>query len=154
MCDIIVMKFPPFFTKKQIEKDYSIATLDKAISTDEYISLMADKKMNIINQFLNMLKSSSFDCIINAKQNKPLQNSFKCYSWALGVNNNELSYTDNIKDDMKIMKHKNYQVHKKDKGRVFIKNGKKYVELKGKVYNYYSYVNAGVLIPEDILDKK
>jgi len=31
-----------------------------------------------------------------------------------------------------------------------MKNGIKYVELNGKIYNYYSYVNAGILISEQI----
>ena len=148
--DVVVYRYLMKFTKKQIENDYTIATLDKGISTDEHISIMAEKKMAIINQFLELLKSSALDCLTNAKQNKPLKNSFKCYSWALGVNNNDLSYTNNIKDDMKIMKHKNYQVLKKNKGRVFTINNKKYVELNGKIYNYHAYTNAAVLIPEDI----
>lgn len=147
---VVVYRYLMKFTKRQIENDYTIATLDKSISTDEHIAIMAEKKMAIINQFQQLLKSSALDCLTNAKQNKPLQNSFKCYSWALGVNNNELSYTNNIIDDMKILKHKNYQVARKGKGRVFLKNGKKYVELNGKVFNYHAYVNAGILIPEDI----
>ena len=138
------------FTKKQIEKDYSIATLDNSISTDEHISIMAEKKMAIISKFLTMLKASSFDCIINAKQNRPLTNGYKCYNWALGVNNDDLSYTPNLKDDYKIMKHKNFQVTKKAKGKVILHKGKKYVELNGKVFNYHSYVTAGILIPEEI----
>ena len=138
------------FTKIQLDKDYSIKTLDKSISTDEHILTIANKKINIINQFLKMLKASSFDCLINSKQNKPLNNNYKCYSWAIGVNKNDLAYTNNIKDDYKIMKHKKYQVLKKDKGKVIIKNGKKYVLMNGKIYNYYSYVNAAVLIEEQI----
>ena len=137
-------------TPKQIQSDYTIERNDKGLSTDEHILMTAEKKKTIINKFLNMLKSASFDCVIHSKQNKPLANDFKCYSWALGVNNNELSYTDNIKDDIKIMKHKNYQILKKDKGRVFLKNGKKYVKLNDKIFNYHAYVNAGVLIPETL----
>jgi hypothetical protein len=138
------------FTKKQIEKDYSIATLDKGISTDEHIAIMAEKKMTIVGKFLSMLKSSSFDCIINSKQNKPIINDFKCYSWALGVNKDDLAYTSNIKDDYKIMKHRNFQVPKKTKGKVISKDGNKFVLVNGKIYNYYSYTNAGILIPEEI----
>jgi len=136
------------FTKKQVEKDYSISTLDNSISTDEHISIIAQKKMSIINKFLTMLKASSFDCIINAKQNKPLANGYKCYNWAIGVNDDELAYTPNINDDYKIMKHKNFQILKKDKGKVIIKDGVKYVRLNGKDYNYHSYISAGILIPE------
>jgi len=148
--NVVVYRYIMRFTKKQIEKDYSIATLDKGISTDEHIALMASKKMAIVSQFLSMLKSSSFDCVINSKQNKPLLNDFKCYSWALGVNKDDLSYTSNIKDDYKIMKHRNFQIPKKNKGKVISKNGEKFVLLNGKIYNYYSYINAGILIQEEI----
>lgn len=148
--NVTVYRYLMKFTKSQLANNYTIATLDKGITTDEHISLMAEKKMRLINEFFDMLKASSFDCIINATQNKPLLNSYKCYSWAIGINNDDLSYTANIKDDYKIMKHKNVQVQKKGRGRVIIKNGDKYVLLDGKIYNYYSYKNAGVLIPEEI----
>ena len=42
------------------------------------------------------------------------------------------------------------QIAKKDKGRVIMKNGIKYIEMNGKYYNYFSYVNAGILFQEDI----
>jgi len=137
-------------TKKQADNDFNIEKNDKGLTTDEHILMMAEKKQEIITKFLNMLKSASFDCIINSKQNKPLINTFKCYTWAIGVNNNDFSYTNNINDDYKIMKHKNMQIQKKDKGKVIMKNGIKYIELNNKYYNYFSYINAGVLIPENI----
>ena len=148
--NVIVYRYIMRFTKTQLEKDYSIQTLDKGITTDEHILLMANKKMAIVNQFLKMLKASSFDCIINSYQNKPLENGYKCYSWALGVNKNDLAFTSNIKDDFKIMKHRKFQLARKNKGIVVSKKGVKYVELNGKIYNYYSYINAGILIPEEI----
>ena len=138
------------FTKKQRESDFNIERNDKGLTTDEHILQTADKKKFIINKFLDMLKSASIDCVINAKQNKPLLNTFKCYKWAIGVNNNDYSYTNDITNDYKIMKHKKMEVAKKGKGRVFTKKGIKYVELDGKYYDYFSYVNAGILIPEVI----
>jgi hypothetical protein len=137
-------------TQKQIQSDYTIERNDKGLSTDEHILMTAEKKKSIINKFLNMLKSASFDCVIHSKQNKPLSNDFKCYSWALGVNYNDLAYTNNISDDYKIMKHKNMQVKKINKGRVIMKRGKKYIELENKYYDYFSYINAGILVPENI----
>jgi hypothetical protein len=137
-------------TKKQADEDFNIDRNDKGLTTDEHILMTANKKKFIINKFLNMLKSASFDCVINSKQNKPLNNTFKCYTWALGVNNNDFSYTNDINNDYKIMRHKNMQVARKNKGRVIMKKGIKYIEMDGKYYNYFSYINAGVLIPEII----
>lgn len=135
------------FTKKQMERDFTLRTLDKEKTTDEHILEIASKKDNIINQMLTLLKASSFDCIINSRQNKPLEEGYKCYNWAINSNQNDLSYTANIKDDNKILGQKRYQVEKTDKGRVVSKDGKKYVILNKKLYDYFSYVYAGILIP-------
>jgi superfamily II DNA or RNA helicase len=135
-------------TTKQIQSDFNIERNDKGLSTDEHILETATKKKQIIDKFLNMMKSASFDCVINSKQNKPLQNTFKCYAWALGVNKNDFSYTTDINSDYKIMKHRNLQIAKKGKGKAIMKNGIKFIEMDGKYYDYYSYINAGVLVPE------
>jgi hypothetical protein len=137
-------------TQKQVQSDFNIERNDKGFSTDEHILTTAEKKKFIINKFLNMLKAASFDCIIHSKQNKPLLGDFKCYTWALGVNGNDYSYTSDISNDYKIMKHRNMQMKKKNKGKVIMKKGVKFVELENKYYDYFSYVNAGVLIPEKI----
>ena len=47
------------------------------------------------------------------------------------------------------MKHKNFQIKKKNKGRVVMIKGNKYIKMNDKIYNYYSYVNAGILIEEN-----
>lgn len=148
--NVSVFKYIMRIGKEQKNKDISISVVDDGKTTDEHISMIAEKKMNIINKFLLMLKASSFDCIINSKQNKPLINGYKCYNWAIGTNKEDLAYTMDIKDDYKIITYKNRQIKKKGRGRVISKNGKKYVELDGKIYNYYSYINAGILIDEEI----
>jgi superfamily II DNA or RNA helicase len=137
-------------TTKQIQSDFNIERNDNGLSTDEHILDTATKKKIIIDKFLNMMKSASFDCVINSKQNKPLENTFKCYAWALGVNKNDFSYTTDIKKDYKIMKHIKLQIPKKGKGKAIMKKGIKYIEMDGKYYDYYSYINAGILIPEVI----
>lgn len=137
-----IMKLTP----KQLEKDFTLKTKDNGFTTDEHILNIANKKKSIIQEFLNMLKSASFDCIINSIQNKPLQNGYKCYNWAVNVNEDDLSYTSNISDDKKIQKHQKLQVSRKGKGQVVIKNNEKYVLLNNKLYDYFSYKNAGILL--------
>ena len=134
------------FTKKQLNKDFTLRTLDNGITTDEHILQIANKKEGIINKFLDMLKSASFDCIINSVQNKPKENGYKCYNWAVNANPEDLAYTPDINDDSKIQQYKKTQVLRKNKGRVVIKNDKKYVLMNGTLYDYFSYKNAGILI--------
>ena len=148
--NVQVFKYIMKFTKEQMNLDFTLKTLDKGKTTDQHILETAINKENIINQFLNMLKSSSVDCIINSSHNKPLENGFKCYNWAVGVNDNDLSYTLDYKDDYKIMKHKKFQIKKNDRGQVIIHNHKKYVLLNKKIYDYFAYINSGILVPISI----
>jgi hypothetical protein len=132
-------------TKKQKE-DFTIRTLDKELTTDQHILQLATKKDNIVNQFLNMLKAASFDCIINSVQNKPIENGYKCYNWAVNSNGDDLAYTENIADEHKIQKHQKFQVLKRNKGVVVSNGNKKYVMINNKLYDYFSYKNAGILL--------
>jgi superfamily II DNA or RNA helicase len=138
------------FTRKQLNDNPTLRSKDKEITTDKHIYNIAKSKEGLINSFLLMLKAASLDCIIQADVNNPLSNGYKCYNWPINVNNDELSYTNNINADKKILQYKNKQHIKKDRGRVVLKNGKKYVVLKDKLYDYYSYVNAGILLPANM----
>lgn len=134
------------FTKEQMMKEFTLRRLDNEMTTDQHIYNMAKKKEDIINEFLNMLKSSSFDCIINSVQNQPLENGYKCYNWAVNSNHDDLSYTNDIEKDNTILKQKRYQVLKKQVGKVVTKNGVKFVLIDNKLYDYFSYKNAGILL--------
>jgi hypothetical protein len=134
------------FTKKQLDNDFTIKTLDKELTTDQHIYSIATKKEKIINQFLTMLKIASIDCIINSKQNKPLENGYKCYNWPINIKEDGLSYTSDIANDYKILKDRNFKKLKKDKGTVVSRNGVKYVLLDDKLYDYFSYKSAGILL--------
>ena len=96
--------------------------------------------------FLDMLKASSIDCIIHSEINKPLENGYKCYNWPININDNKLSYTQNISDDNKILSYKLYERTNKNKGKVVTRDGNKYVLLNNKLYDYFSYKNAGILL--------
>ena len=139
------------FTKKQLNDNPTLRSKDKEITTDRHIYNIAKSKEGLVNSFLKLLKAASLDCVIQADVNRPLANGYKCYNWAINANDHELSYTNNINDDKKILQFKNKQHIRKDRGQVVLKNGKKYVLLKDKLYDYYSYVNAGLLIPANII---
>ena len=135
------------FTRKQLTENLTLRSKDKEVSTDKHIYNIAKSKEGLVNSFLKMLKAASLDCVIQADVNNPLSNGYKCYSWPINVDDNELAYTNNINLDKKILQFKNKQHIRKDRGQVVLKNGKKYVLLKDKLYDYYSYVNAGLLLP-------
>jgi len=137
-------------TKEQLINNPTLRKKDNDLTTDEHILGIAKNKEGLINVFLDMLKSSSMDCVINANKNKPLKNGYKCYNWAINVDDNKLAYTQNIKDDNKIQQHQKMQKLRKNKGSVVSRNGIKYVMMENKLYDYYSYINAGILQPVNI----
>lgn len=133
--------------KEQLDKNPTLRKKDNELTTDQHIYEVAMKKDYIINKFMNYLKASSMDCVINSVQNKPLINGYKCYNWAINADDNDFTYTPNIRDDNKIQKHQKLQVLQKNKGTVVSRNGKKYVTINNKLYDYFSYKNAGILLP-------
>jgi len=141
-----VYKYIMKFTKDQLIKNPTIRIKDNELSTDEHIYDRANKKEELIKNFLDMLKSSSIDCIIHSEINKPLNNGYKCYNWPINKNVDKLSFTQNINEDSVITKYKMFEKTKIGKGKVVSKNGIKYVLLNDKLYDYYSYKNAGVLL--------
>jgi hypothetical protein len=134
-------------TKDQLDKNPTLRKKDNELTTDQHILEIATKKEQIINKFMNMLKASSMDCIINSLQNKPMKNGYKCYNWPINVNNNEFAYTPDIAEDHTIQKHQKMQVVRKNIGTVVLRNGVKYVMINKKTYDYLSYKNSGVLLP-------
>ena len=137
-------------TKEQLANNPTLRKKDNELTTDEHILHLAQKKDKLINSFMNMLKSSSIDCVTHSKKNKPLENGYKCYNWPINVNDNKLAYTDNIAVDNKIQQHQKYQKMQKNKGKVVSKDGVKYVMMNEKLYDYNSYVNAELLYPANI----
>jgi len=144
--NVEVISYIMRLTKEQLKKNFTIKNLDKGITTDEHILQIAKSKENLIDQFLKMLKSSSFDCIINSEKNKPLESGYKCYNWPINLERKKLSYTKNIDNDYKILKELKYKKIRKSKGKAVMKNGVKYVLLNKKLYDYNSYVNSNILI--------
>ena len=130
-----VYKYIMKFTKDQLIKNPTIRIKDNELSTDEHIYDRANKKEELIKNFLDMLKSSSIDCIIHSEINKPLNNGYKCYNWPINKNVDKLSFTQNINEDSVITKYKMFEKTKIGKGKVVSKNGIKYVfTVKAKLY--------------------
>jgi hypothetical protein len=141
-----VYKYIMKFTKEQLAANPTIRKKDNELTTDEHILIKAQKKEGLIKTFLDMLKASSIDCVIHSEINKPLVNGYKCYNWPININHNKLSYTHNISDDKKIQSYKMFERTNKNKGRVVSRDGVKYVLLNDKLYDYFSYKNAGILL--------
>lgn len=83
------------FKKEQIEKSFTIKTLDNSITTDQHIFNIAKKKAHIINDLLLIIKKSSIDCALNGDTH-----SLKCFSFPVNLNEMEIVNKLDIKDEL------------------------------------------------------
>ena len=63
-------------------------------STDEYILNVAKRKLNLNNKFLDAVKESAIDCMLNQCENRN-----KCYSFK-NIKQNDLAYLPKIEDNI------------------------------------------------------
>jgi len=135
-------------TKEQLKNDFTLRTVDNSLSSDESIMAIAERKNGIIEQFLNMIKSSAIDCAIHAKKNKPVENGFQCYSFPINLEDDAFSYVPDIEQDKEPKTMRNI-AHKTIQAKAVMVKNKKYVAYGDppKLYDYDAYMDAGVLIP-------
>lgn len=137
------------FDKRQAKANKTILFKDNALTTDENVLDIAMNKDKIVQDFLQLIKSNSFDCIFNANMNKPFMNNYTCFSYPININNESYTYLPNLYDDDKLSSFKMVEKEKKIRGKVVLKDDIKYVMLPNDntLYDYQAYKDAHVLIP-------
>lgn len=135
-------------TDDQLKNDFTLKTKDDGMSSDESILAVAERKNRIIEQFLNMIKSSAIDCVIQARKNKPVENGFQCYSFPINMEDDVFAYIPDIGEDEAPKSMRNMRERTVQGKAVMIKN-RKYVTFGDppKLYDYEAYTNAGILVP-------
>lgn len=147
--NVQVIMYISTFTKKQSKQNKTIQIMDNEMTTDQKIRELANKKDNINQTFLNIIKSNAIDCIVHSTNNKPVLHNYKCYNPPINMNLTNLIYSPNIKDDNKNILKNIREKTISDKGKVVLKNNKKYVVMNNNtdiLYDYDAYKYAGVLI--------
>jgi hypothetical protein len=140
--------FPP----ELLEKSFTLRTKDKGLTTDEYIFGIAKRKATIINSIMDLMKRSSVDCGVNAKKHK----NMKCFSFPANMDDSEIIFNNNIRDDMLDYQYEDDIVDVEWKGKLiktqlgnFIVN-----EETNIVYDYDLYIDGGKLVKLGILKKE
>ena len=146
--NISVYIFVATFTRKQLKDNFSLRSLDNELTSDAHILQIAQKKDEIIQSFLNNIKTGSVDCRTNAYLNRlELARGLSCYSFPIPIDNDEYAYIPDINIDQE-PNTKRIVRKRKVRGRVIHQNGKKYVivdEYPNKRFNYTLYKDAGIL---------
>lgn len=140
------------FTKELLDKSFTLRTKDKGLTTDEYIYTIAKRKAAIIDNIMDLMKRSSVDCGVNSKKHK----NMKCFSFPVNMDQHEIVYNHNIRDDMLDYQYESDIIDNTWKGKVIkTKIGSFLVNEKtNKVYDYDLYVDSGKLLELGVLHEK
>lgn len=149
--DVTVSIYTSTFTPEML-KDFTIQTKDYGLTSDTHILQIANKKDEIIQTFLNHLKSIAVDCRNNAGVNRPTASGMKCYAFPVNDNPDDFAYHTYLSQDIAIEANARLLTKRRQvQGRAVAQRvtGKKYVkmaEFPGKVFDYAAYKDAGVLV--------
>ena len=147
--------YTSIFTPKQLEDNFTLRRKDNSVTSDTHIMNIALKKDELIQVFLNSLKSVSIDCRNNAEFNRMPQQGLSCYAFPMPVNSDDYAFTPFLEYDTKIQTEQNKLVRGRHiRGHVVSlinESGEKtkYVRIDehpNKIYDYNAYKNAGVLV--------
>jgi len=153
--NIDVYRYLCKFSDKQLG-ERKIQRMDGGNTTDQIIYMGAERKAQITNQILELLKSSAIDCYLH-KKNHP---DVKCFSYPIDINENGLSVKPDIftEDLDKFISGKEKEI-KLSVSIVTIKK-KKYAILKdtitartGQLFDYETYLQFGNLDFVGLLSK-
>lgn len=146
--NVQVFMYMSTFTESQLNDNFTLKKLDNGMTSDEHIFHIAEHKSKIVDQFLDMLKRASFDCLSNAKNNAMLPSGLQCYAFPINMDDAALSYIPSLDAEKTKLQRTRLDKARRIRGRAVSIAGKKYVEVEGMpgYFDYGAYKDAGVLI--------
>ena len=141
--NIDVFRYISVFSKEQL-KDTKVQRMDRGMTSDQVINSIAERKQFIMNNLLNLMKSSAVDCHLHKKNHSDVE----CFSYPINIQETEITFKPNIeKEELDYMKEQKEEQVKLDLNRVEIK-GIEYMILIDDKEN-----NTGQLFDKDEYDK-
>ena len=120
--------------KKLTKKDKLLKNYKSNQSTEEYIYEKSIKNQKIIDELLNLMKSTSIDCLLNKPE---IQGDYKCLDFGSAFDKNKLAYSPKFIKDISIKTRKKTVIYtpglvnKKTRKIYIINSSKKKVYLLG-----------------------
>lgn len=131
-------------TKKQIADSFSIRTQDKSMTSDEFIYTSAKNKANIVNGFLDLMKTASVDCAKHASKHGNL----RCFSFPVNISEDKVIFESDIARELEDSAYLS-QIEKNEwKGEIMVtKKGSFLIRREtNEVYDYDIYIDSGKLV--------
>jgi hypothetical protein len=147
-----VFTYYSVFTPELLDKSFTLRTKDKGLTTDEYIFTIAKRKAMIIGSIMDLMKRSSVDCGVNAKKHK----NMKCFNFPTNMDDSEIVYNNNIRDDMLDYQYEDDIVDVEWKGKLLKTHYGNFIvnEETNIVYDYDLYVDSGKLVKLGVLKQE
>lgn len=146
--NVQVFTYVATLTSEQLQGSFTIRRMDKSLTSDEHILMIAHTKSRLVKEFLAMLEMAAVDCVVHASKNNPMKGCFAHpINQPLDDRAFQLALEQEIKDYMRP------RVEKKQKipGAVISHpvTGVKVIQDQdtGLLYDYRAYKYARVLHP-------
>ena len=82
--------------KEDLDSDITIKDDKNGMSSDEVLFEISQKKLEVMNHFLTLIKEASVDCNININETRSKDNYFECVKYGSKVTRNDYSFIPNI----------------------------------------------------------
>ena len=123
-------------TKSQLSSDVTISNDFTGKTSDEVLYDIAERKREIMDIILGIIKDSAIDCSLNLTENIKSNKDIKCVNFGRVKTRKSFSYTANIKDEIK-EKERATRVQTKKVNFITIKiKGILYMRNGNKIYDY------------------
>ena len=146
--NVEIFQYLSILDKKEIQNVRNVYRRDKGLSSDESVQEIADKKRNISNSFLKLIKETSIDCNLNNSGSEKL----RCYNF--GQYHTEYSFFPDINMEVEDINRGLQIKSKKIEGRMIKFKSKFYILNKenNDIYDFESFKN-GRNVKVGILEK-
>ena len=86
-------------TPEDLKKDITIKDDKNGMTSDQVLFDISQRKLQVMNHFLTLIKEASIDCNINLKETLSDDNYFECVKYGSKSNRDNYSYIPNIKEE-------------------------------------------------------
>ena len=84
---------------EDLKTDITIKDDKNGMTSDQVLFDISQRKLQVMNHFLTLIKEASIDCNINLKETRSKDNYFECIKYGSKSNRDNYSYIPNIKDE-------------------------------------------------------
>lgn len=141
--NVTIYIYSATFTEEQIKSSFTLRTLDKGLTSDQYLFSIAKRKKAVIDALTEMMQKASVDCALNAKNH-----GIRCFSFPVNMDDRKFLTNQDIgMEELDVSIDKNME-KKEWKGQLLRTKKGNFVIREGTndVYDYDMYMDSGKIV--------